>query len=115
MHTNIEVYVGDEFAYGYKVPNGDSLLTFLSGSPEFVEVDKSLRIPLKGDKYNKETGFTYLDETERSFNEVVVDSTVIAFIENGIVDRSVIYIHGIGLNDTIIPALLSDPTFIFKE
>ena len=115
MYTNVDVYVGDDFAYGYKVPNGDSLLTFLAGSPKFVEVDQSLKIPLRGDQYSEETGFTYLDETKRDFNEVAVDSTVISFIENGIVNRSVVYLDGVGINDIIVSALLSNPTFTIKE
>jgi hypothetical protein len=115
MSTDVKVYVGDDFAYGYKIAPEDTLLDFLKGSPEFVEVDKGLKIPLSGDGYNEETGFTYLNDSERYFNELVQESTVIAFIENGIVNRSMIYPHGVALNDAVIAALLSNPTFVFEE
>jgi hypothetical protein len=115
MHADIKVFVDTDFAYGYRVPLGDSLLEFFKGSPEFVEVDKNIKIPLKGDSYSQEFGFVYLNEEERYFNEMTEESTVIAFIENGTVNRSMIYPHGVALNDAVIAALLSNPTFVFEE
>ena len=115
MTTDVKVYVEDEFAFGYKFAEENDLLLFLKGSPEFVEVESGVKIPLAGDTYDPETGFTYLDEENRTFNEVSQESTVIAFIENGVVNRSTIYLAGVALNDLTVAALLSNPRFVFEE
>lgn len=115
MSTDIKVYVEGEFAYGYQIRDEESLINFFKGSPEFVEVAKDVKIPASGDSYSKDLGFTYLNELERHVSAITQESTTIAFIENGIVNRTLILVHGAGINDTLIAALLSNPTFVVTE
>jgi len=115
MMTDVKAYVEGEFAFGYKIPNDNPLLTFLKGSPEFVEVPHDVKLPLAGDTYDPISGFTYVGDSHRHFNETNQESTVIAFIENGVVNRTMIYLTDVALNNATVAALLSSPTFVFTE